>query len=348
MGRVSQTARAARQVTRSHLHRFVWVYAFLSFLELRAKLQLTPAWFDGRLERNHAALLAFQYVQNEQSRILQFYIPELFVRALGVSVSHAYMIQRWACVAIAFVLFHVYLRKWFSDVLAFAAVVLLAAVMPFSFYNDLQESSALLMPSFLVGLWTIRDGPSWSVALALLVGSLINETTLALASMYFADHFREWRLAELWRTVRRTLAVAAPALVYTAWIRYVTWGRPHPGGARHWGDNVGGILADLRLSPLEYHRAAYLSIFFIFNVLWIFAFLRISEKPRFVRASLLLIPAFVFPHFLTGIIFEVRQMIPLAFVVIPAAFFWMFRQELARDAVERIDKASGWSGSTSR
>lgn len=312
----------------SELHPFVWVYFSLSFIALRLKLNATPAWFDGTLDRNHPALLAFQYVQNEQSRVLQFYIPEALIRLFSLSVVHAYMVQRWVFVGMAYTLFHLYTRRWFSRGLAFAAVAILAAVLPFSFYNDLQESSAFLMPSFLVGLWTIRDGPSWSIALALLVGALNNETTLALASVYFADRFSGWRPAALWKAIWQTLAVTAPALVYTAWIRYVTWGQPHPGGARHWGDNIGGILADLTLSPLEYYRAAYLSIFFIFNVLWIFAIRRISEKPRFVRATLLLIPAFIVPHLLTGIVFEVRQMVPLAFVVIPAAFFWMFRQDL--------------------
>ena len=48
-----------------------------------------------------------------------------------------------------------------------------------------------------------------------------------------------------------------------------------------------------------------------------------------MRATLVLIPALVIPHLLTGIIYEVRQMVPLAFVVIPAAFFWLFRDELS-------------------
>lgn len=314
---------------RHELHPYVWVYGFLSFLELRSKLQVTPAWFDGTLERNHAALLAFQYANNEQSRVLQFYIPEFLVRSLGLTVAHAYMFQRWAFVGLAFVLFHLYVRRWFSKGLSFAAVCLVAATLPFTFMNDLQESSPFLMASSLAALWTIRDGASWTVAGALLAGAMNNETTLAMASVYFADRFGNWRPKSLWNTTWRTMAVAAPAFVYTAWIRYVTRDRPHLGGARHWRDNIAGIVGDLGLSPLDYYRAAYLSMFFIFNVLWMFAFLRMSEKPRFVRATLLLIPAFVIPHFLTGIILEVRQMVPLAFVVIPAAFFWMFRDEAA-------------------
>lgn len=311
---------------RKNIHRFAWVYAFLSFLELRAKLQVTPAWFDGTLERNHAALLAFQYANNEQSRLLQFVIPEALIRAVGVSVPHAYMIQRWAFVALAFVLFHVYARRWFSREIAFGAVCLLAATMPFSFMNDLQESSALMLPATLAALWAIRDGSSWTVALVLLVGALNNETILALVSVYFVNRWATWSPASLWHAARRTIVVGAPAFAYTAWIRYVTRDRPHLGGARHWGDNIHGIFSDLQQNPLDYPRAAYLSIFFIFHVLWVLAFLRLSEKPRFVRATLVLIPAFIVPHLYTGIIYEVRQMVPLGFVVIPAAFFWIFRE----------------------
>lgn len=312
-------------MTRRDIHLFAWLYAFLSLLVLRSKLMVTPAWFDGTLDRNHAALLAFQYTNNEQSRVLQWAVPEFLVRTFGVSVQHAYMLQRWAFVAAAYILFHAYLRRWFSRELAFAAVALLAATLPFSFMNDLQESFALLLTTTVAALWAIRDGSSWLVAAVLLVGALNNETILALAAVYFVDRFRTWSLSSLWQAAWRTIAVGAPAVIYTAWIRYVTRDRPHLGGARHWGDNVHGILTDLQQNPLDYPRAAYLSIFFVFNVLWIFACLRISDKPRFVRATLILIPAFVIPHMLTGIIYEVRQMVPLGFVVIPAAFFWIFR-----------------------
>jgi hypothetical protein len=310
-------------VTRREIHLFGWLYAFLSFLELRPKLAVTAAWFDGTLERQHAALLAFQYANNEQSRVLQYAVPEFLVRTLGVTVQHAYMLQRWAFVAVAFILFHAYVRRWFSRELAFAAVCLLAATLPFSFMNDLQESFALLLATTVAALWAIRDGSSSVVAAVLLFGALNNETILALVSIYFVDRLRA---SSLWQAAWRTVAVAAPAFIYTGWIRYVTRDRPHLGGARHWGDNVHGILSDLQQNPLDYPRAVYLSMFFIFNVLWIFALLRLSDKPRFVRATLILIPAFLIPHMLTGIIYEVRQMVPLAFVVIPAAFFWIFRE----------------------
>jgi hypothetical protein len=320
------------------LNPFVWIYFFLSFLELRSKLWVTGTWFDGTLERNHQALLAFQYTNNEQSRILQFYIPEFLVQAFGMSVPHAYLVQRWLFIGLSFVLFHLYLRRWFSKGLCFAAVCLLAAILPYSFLNDLQESSCLLMVTFVVALWTIRDGQAWSFAVALLVGAMNNETSLALPVVFFADRFCGWRPKELWSTAWRTLAVAAPAFAYTVWIRYLTRDRPHLGGAWHWNDNLEGLWGDLHLNVLDYPGAFYLGVFFIFNVLWVYAFLRFREKPKFIRATLLLIPAFLIPHMITGVIMEVRQMIPLGFVVIPAAMFWIFRDELSTDKTGVLER----------
>jgi hypothetical protein len=37
-----------------------------------------------------------------------------------------------------------------------------------------------------------------------------------------------------------------------------------------------------------------------------------------------MVPLFVVSHLVTGIVREVRQMVPLAFVIIPAAMLWLF------------------------
>jgi hypothetical protein len=302
------------------------IYVFLGFLALRLKLLVTPAWFDGTLDNNHKALLAFEYTNNEQSRILQFYIPELLVRAFGMTVSHAYIVQRWLFVALSYLLFQLYLRRWFPRTLCFGAVCLLAAILPFSFINDLQESSPFLMVSFVASLWVLRDGPSWAFAIALLIGAMNNETSLSLLVVYLAAGFTRWSLGALVRLAGQTLAVSAPAILYTVWIRWLTRDRPHLGGARHWRDNLRGMRHDLHLNPLDYVHADYLFVFFIFNLFWIYAYLKISDKPRFVRATLWLVPPFVLAHLVTGITSEVRQMIPLAFVVLPAGLCWLFPQ----------------------
>ena len=74
---------------------FAPVYAFIALILLRTKILLTLAWTDGTLIDNHRSLLAFTFTNNEQSRLLQFYIPEFFRILFGVSIPDAYLIQRW-------------------------------------------------------------------------------------------------------------------------------------------------------------------------------------------------------------------------------------------------------------
>ena len=143
---------------------------FLALIALGGKLRNTPKYFDGTLEQEHEQLLHFQHANNEQSRLLQFAVPELLVRLFGLSLPHAYILQRWLFVWLALVLFHVYLRHWFRPGTAFAGVCFLAAALPITFLGDLQESAPLLMATFLCGLWAVRADRPGLFALALVVG----------------------------------------------------------------------------------------------------------------------------------------------------------------------------------
>ena len=107
---------------------FGLIYFFLSFINLRVKLLVTPDWFNGVLVYCQELLLQFNYTNDEQSRLLQFYIPELFRRLFSLSIEHAYILQRWMFVFLAFICFHKYLRKWFSVQGSFSGVLFLAAM----------------------------------------------------------------------------------------------------------------------------------------------------------------------------------------------------------------------------
>src|SRR5205823_6011461 len=60
-----------------------------------------------------------------------------------------------------------------------------------------------------------------------------------------------------------------------------------------------------------------------FGILIYYAFLGYVEKPLFLRRSSWMIPFFILAHLLTGKIDEPRQMIPLAFIAIPMAMFFI-------------------------
>jgi len=309
------------------LFKFGSVYFLVALIELEAKLSATRAWFDGTLDGNHRLLLAFQYTNNEQSRLLQFYIPEAFVRLLGLSVINAYILQRWLFVFLALLCFHAYLRKWFDVRLAFAGVMSLAAIMPLSYFNDLQESSPLLLLTFLLGLWAIREHRNGWYMLILAVGAVNNETMLFLPAVYFFYGFNGLQWRRLGRLALAILATSLPAFLLFGAIRYLNRDRPHLGPVWQLPNNIEGLLGQLKSSPLDYWRAYYFYIFFIFGALWVYAFLKYARKPLFLRRAALMIPLFVLGHLLTGRIHEVRQMVPLSFLILPMAFFYLFREQ---------------------
>jgi hypothetical protein len=57
--------------------------------------------------------------------------------------------------------------------------------------------------------------------------------------------------------------------------------------------------------------------------LWVYALLGLRRKPRFMRRATVVVPFFVLGHLLTGVIGEVRQMVPLGFVLIPSALWYL-------------------------
>ena len=321
---MTQTQEEGNSQVRWELLKFASIYVFIALIELQAKLSVTRAWFDGTLVDIHGRLLAYQWMNNEQSRLLQFYIPQAFAWLFGLSIIHAYILQRWLFVFIAFVCFHAYLRKWFDSRLAFAGVMSLAAIMPLSYFNDLQESSALLMVTFLLGLWAIRDNRTGLYTLVLTVGAINNETMLFLPSVYFFYNYKGLVWKHLGKLILVTLGTSLPAFIIVGTIRYLNRDRPHLGGGWHLPDNIAGMLTDLKTMPLDYWRTSYLYIFFIFGAFWVFAFLRYSKKPLFLRRAAIMIPLFILGHFLTARIHEARQMVPLSYIILPMAFFYLF------------------------
>lgn len=313
------------------------VYAVLSLINLRIKLWVTYDWFNpAKLLGNHHLLIQWKYTNNEQSRLLQWMIPEGLHQITGCSIPHAYLCQRWFFVMLAFICFHFYMRKWFSAPAAFGGVCFLAAIMPLSYMNYLQESFSLLLLSYVVLLWLIREKRTWIYSAGLLLAALNNETVLILPAVFFFYNFNSWKIRPLAKLTGMTLLTALPAYLWTAWIRYFTvfvCQAKHLGGAWHLPKNLGGIWWWLQQSPLDYWKAWYLYIFFVFGFLWIFAYLKFKDKPLFLRRASLMVPLFVICHMLTGRIEEVRQMLPLAFIIVPMAMLYMF-PELKNDLPE--------------
>jgi hypothetical protein len=303
------------------------IYFFLSLINLRDKILLTPSWFEGTLRRNHLLLLQFNYTNNEQSRLLQFLVPEFFRWLFSLNIRDAYILQRWLFILLAFVCFHLYLRKWFSTAVSFAGVVFLAAIMSLTFQDDLQESGPLLLLTFVVGLWAIREKNTLAIILVTFFGVLNNETTLVLPLVYIFYNWKSWRIRDLAILVRDTVLIGLPAVVAFGIVRYINRDRPHLGGAWHWPDNIEGILNPANLDFLHLYAATYWYLFIIFGAFWVLALIAFRRQPLFLRRACLMVPFFIGAHFITGVISEVRQMLPLGPIIIPMGLYYLFPPE---------------------
>ena len=305
---------------------FSLIYFSLSFNALVLKTHQTPGWYNGTLVSNHQQLLAFQYVNNEQSRLLQFLVPEFFHRLLGIQIENAYALARLLFVFLAFLCFHIFLRKWFSQAESLAGVLILWGALPIAFQSpDLQESAPLLMLMFILCLWAIRENKDVLFGIFLFIGGgLTNETLLAIAAGYFFVNIRSFKVRDLINSGLKTVLFSFPAYLAQGIIRYFTIDQPHLGGAFHLPGNLNGIWYELTHPVAALYTGLYIYLLVVFSIFWLLPLIGYKRSPQFLQRMFWVTPLFLVAHLITGIIYEVRQMIPLGFILIPMSLFLIF------------------------
>jgi hypothetical protein len=308
------------------------VYFFLSLVNLVLKLRLTVSWTNGTLAHNHQLLMAFQFTNNEQSRLLQF-LPAEFLRSVfSLSIETSYALARLVFVFLAFVAFHYFLRKWFSPVESFAGVLILSGSMVVSFLiDDLQESAPLLMLLFVLALWAIREKKDlWFAILLLIGGGLTNETMLVMPIGYFLYRLPSHQWRDLFKTGLRTGLLALPAFAAQGLIRYITRANPYLDSGLRLPDNLQRLWGELSHPGYALFHGTFIYPLLIFSVFWVLAILGYSKSPLFFRKVFWIAPFFIAGNLITGIISESRQMIPLGFIIIPMTLFLLIPEARAR------------------
>lgn len=291
----------------------VFICAFLAWITYHLKVATTPAWNDGTLELVHERLVHFSHVNNEQSRLLQYGIPEGLHRLLHVEVRTAYALQRLVFTSLALFLLLGFTRRWLNDAAAFAATVLFALLITYTARNDLQESAPLLACTFFAALWAMREQRPWLCALITWIGALNNETMLFIPVLIVITGARSWSIGHLAKLLGKAALIGAPALLTVAVIRYATRHLPYLGGGWHLQENL----------------LALDTVLLFFGVFGLLAFWRFRELPTFLQRGLLATPLFLLPNLMIGVITETRLLLPLCAFVLPAAL-WTFLPEARR------------------
>jgi hypothetical protein len=213
---------------------------------------------------------------------------------------------------LSFVVFHFFLRKWFSSSESFAGVLILSASIAIAFLSsDLQESAPLLMLLFVLGLWALREKKDLLFCFLLVIGGgFTNETMLVMPAGYFFYRLPSRKMTDVFKTALTTLLLALPAFLIQGGIRYINRNQPHLGDVYQLPANILGIWNEIK-NPIDtLFHGNFLFLFLIFSIFWMYAIFGYKKSPHFLKAMFWIVPFFLVAHMITGKINESRQMIP--------------------------------------
>ena len=248
-------------------------------------------------------------------RVFAPFLIDGLSRMTGASLETTWYVTRIIWIFVAYSVFHVYLRTWFSPSAAVAGVSVVAATLPLTFTNSWPHPDSIPeLALFTLGALAVARRSDLLFGVALALAALNRETSLFLVLLYV--------VSEAWnrpRILRATLFGAEWLAIYTG-LRVVR-GFQHYDywqAARNW--------AELGLLPSNYdpYYRAYAYFALILFGPMIYMALKAKGAPTFARRALLIVPCFIAVAFVFSSIIETRIFTPLYPLVIPATMFFFF------------------------
>jgi len=297
------------------------VYFFLTFA-------LGYIDFDRRVESfSNATAYLEEVVKGEFSlpmarRVLVPYTVYFFHKVSHLPLDYTYALFRFIFYFITFMLFHIYLRRWFDDKVAMIGTLSVIASLPLTltnFYSVPTDMPELI--TFILGAMFIKENRHKALFFLIPIATLNRETSLALVLLYFLNGIGRQQLGLL---MKRTSAyfvlwfIPFAALVLTKGTLTV------PAGY-FLGVNTQGMLRIFTNFNL-YNQ--YYFWFYLCGFYWILAFRDFRRKDRMLkRAMAIVIAHFLFAFLKVGAINEVRMFIPFYVFIIPLGLFSLFEND---------------------
>lgn len=268
-----------------------------------------PFWIDR--SEFHQGVINGDFKSPYQYRILAPWLVELpsivVERAVGVAPGkHAamvregfYVLQRLVAVFLLLVVFHLYLRTWFSSGLSFAGTLIVAGLQLFTYRSYFFQPDSPLNFLFLTtGAWLMARGEFKGILYPLtVVGTLTRETFGLIVPLHLAFYGR--------KRLRHSIGLFFVWFGVQLLLRVVFGMRPS--------------FPDRPLMNNVYEAWWPL---FLYAALWLVPLLYIGRLPLFLRRMLLLFPLpLITANVLFGKVEETRLFLELAIVLIPAVLF---------------------------
>jgi len=241
-------------------------------------------------------------------RILTVWTVEGLHRLSGVSVDKCYRLVETVSLFLFLLALWLYLRHWFEPTLAMLGLASVAAILPltyfFHFYQPWDKPSWLAWVLLLI---LLRSGQLVVFALLLAVSVTIKYDTVLLPALYFLAAGSRGRIL-------RSMLVAA-SLFVASFGTYYLLRVLIPGG---FATRSAVAFAQSNLSALSYWNLRYPPLLAL-GIPGVLGAVGWSAVDRFIRAcyifGLLLLPVF----FLQTNFIEVRALIPVLVLLLPAA-----------------------------
>jgi len=270
-----------------------------------------PFW----LERSefHQGVISGDFKAPYQYRILSPWLTEVPARIVenvldlpaGKQAAMArelfYSFQRLVATFLLFVVFHLYLERWFTWEIAFAGTLILAGIHLFTFRSYFfQPDSALHLLFLTIGAYLIAFGgrDAWLYPLTI-IGSLNRETFGLIVPLYVS-----------FCGLTKRAATHAMGLLLM-WLAMQVALRAFFGFRPRFADR-----------PMIDNLYESLWPLFLFSLMWLIPLVYFRKLPTALRAMLVLFaPPLIVANVVFGKVEETRLFLDLAIVLIPATLY---------------------------
>jgi hypothetical protein len=238
---------------------------------------------------------------------------------LGLSVEKSFSIVRLLTGILALILFHAFLLYWFSDELAFAGTLFMAATLPLTFNNWFEiPTDYIEIIVFTIGIWAILESRYGLLCALVFVGTFSRETTAVLPFFLFFKLFSLKDFRWLIPVFCSGLAWLVPLVALRLWVGAVeAHGYGH--GFVH---NFDGLYEFVK-NPHPYNN--YLFWLYLFGAFWFLPYLGWKHQPDYFKRFLIAVPIMVVVYFSVGGFFdEPRELVNLYPVLVPASLWALF------------------------
>jgi hypothetical protein len=284
------------------------------------------AGLEKRIEL-HQSIISNSAPSPYNYRVLAPQTNELLIRALSVFIKYktafafSYLIFNYFCILLTFLFLMIYLRLWFNNIQSLVGVLFAAISMIFTFKDYFYQPWSLLeVPLFTLFLWTMYKKRMVFGLLIVIIASLNRETGIFLPLAFIVSQFTYYRLSgDGYRKLRYSALYLISSILIIGGLRLILGPSEHVRTIKE--------MWDLNTESLSVIAITVINIIAFQGALCYFAVRGSRAAPEYVRKSFRVIPLYLAAIAVFGIWKEVRLLMMLYPILLPAALSYIFSKK---------------------